>query len=78
MTEKEILQLICGKMVVASKLTKEAKLQMLEYVQHQASESQLKLLLLDGKIAKLDEQTEAIVNDRFKISNFQALLDKRK
>ena len=65
-------------MVVASKLTKEAKLQMLEYVQHQASESQLKLLLLDGKIAKLDEQTEAIVNDRFKISNFQALLDKRK
>lgn len=65
--DKKDLQLFAGRKVVDSQMTKPAKLQMLQFIQYESSESQLKALILDGKIVKLDEQSEEIVNDRFKV-----------
>ncbi len=62
---KKDLQLYVGKTTVNSKMSKPAKLQMLNFIQHEASEAQLMALVLDGKIVKLDEQSEEIVKDRF-------------
>ncbi len=63
--DKKDLQLQTGQIIVDSKMTKPAKLQMLQFIQHEASESQLMALILDGRIVKLDEQAEEIVKDRF-------------
>lgn len=60
------LRLIAAHIVVESKMTKSAKLQMLNYIKEQASEAQIKALLMDGKIMKLDEEAEKLVNERFK------------
>lgn len=63
------LRLIAGSIVVESKLSKGAKLQLLNFIQNEATDIQVKALLLDGKIlTRIDEQTEEIINDRFKVS----------
>jgi len=54
--------------VTKSKMTNEAKLQLLKFIRSEATEAQLKALLLDGEIVILDEQAEEIVNSRFSIS----------
>lgn len=59
------LRLYAAEAVIYSKMSKPAKLQMLEFIQHEATDSQIKALLLDGKIVYLDEQAEEIVNERF-------------
>lgn len=60
------LRIIAGAIVTESKLSKEAKVQLLNFIQKEASDIQIKALLLDGKILpKIDEQTEEIINDRF-------------
>lgn len=63
LTENE-LKLYCLNIVADSKLSKLAKLQMLNFIK-EASEVQLKALVLDGKIVTIDEQSEKIINDRF-------------
>ena len=64
------LKIFCGKVIVDSKLSKQAKLQLLNYVQHEADETQLKLFLLDGKIDRVTEDDAVeIINDRFESSN---------
>jgi hypothetical protein len=60
------LKLLAGQIVVESKLSKSAKLQLLNWLKTEASESQVKAFLLDGGIVILDEQSEEIVNARFK------------
>ena len=63
------LRLTAGIVVIESKLSKGAKLQLLAFIQHEATDIQIKALLLDGKIlTKIDEQTKAIINDRFEVS----------
>lgn len=62
------LRLIAAEMVVSSKLTKAAKIQMLNFIKEQATDAQVKALLMDGKIVRLDEQATEIVNERFEIS----------
>jgi len=59
------LRLLAAKIVVESKMSKGAKLQLLNFIKEEASDAQVKALLMDGKIVQLDEQTEEIVNDRF-------------
>jgi len=54
--------------VTKSKMTNEAKLQLLKFIRSEASEAQIKALLLDGLIVILDEQAEEIVNSRFSAS----------
>jgi len=63
--ELNTLKIIAGSVVVESKLSKPAKLQMITWLEEEATEAQLKAFLLDGSIAQLDEQAEQIVNDRF-------------
>jgi len=54
--------------VTKSKMTNEAKLQLLKFIRKEATEAQIKALLLDGAIVTLDEQAEEIVNSRFSAS----------
>jgi hypothetical protein len=60
------LRLFAGAVIAESGMSKQAKLQLLNFVKEEASDSQVKALLMDGKIVDLDEQAEEIVNDRFK------------
>lgn len=69
------LRLYAAEIIVASKLSKPAKLQLLEFIQHEATDTQVKALILDGKIVKLDEQAEEIVNERFEQSNIISEVD---
>jgi len=62
------LKILAGEIVVRSKLTKPAKLQLLNYLQKEATEAQVKAFLLDGEIVSLDEHAEEIVNERFEVS----------
>lgn len=64
---KEDLKIISGVIVTESQLSKASKLQILNWLQKEASEAQIKAFLLDGKIVKLDEQAEEIVNERFEV-----------
>jgi len=62
------LRILAGEIVVESKLSKPAKLQLLNFIKEQATDSQTKALLLDGDIIKLDEESEKIINQRFEVS----------
>lgn len=62
------LRIIAGAIVTESKLSKCAKLQLLNFLQKEASISQVKAFILDGDIINLDEHAEEIVNDRFAIA----------
>ena len=59
------LMIKAGGIVTKSKLTRPAKLQMLTWLENEATETQVKAFLLDGAIVKLDKQAEEIVNARF-------------
>jgi len=72
------LRLTAAEIVVGSKLTKPAKLQMLNFIKEQATDAQIKALLMDGKIVHLDKQAEEIVNERFKVSEVAGKSSKSK
>jgi hypothetical protein len=59
------LRLYAAEIVVESDLSKAAKVQLINFIQNEATDAQVKALILDGRIIKLDEQAEEIVNDRF-------------
>lgn len=59
------LRIFAGKMIVESKLSKSAKLQLLNFIQNEATIPQVKVLLMDGEIVSLDKHAEEIVNSRF-------------
>jgi len=62
------LRILCGAIVTESKLSKESKLQLLKFIQKEATDTQIKALLLDGKIlTRIDEHTEEIISDRFEV-----------
>jgi len=63
------LRIIAGAIVTESKLSKGAKTQLLNFIQNEATDVQVKALLLDGRIiSEVDSQTEEIINARFKNS----------
>ena len=64
----KILRIIAAEIVIESKLSKASKIQLLNFIKEEASDAQVKSLLMDGKIVKLDEEAEQIVNDRFAVS----------
>jgi len=66
MNTNKWLRLISASIVVESKVSKTGKLKLLNFIKEQASDSQIKALLLDGRIVALDKQSEEIVNSRFK------------
>jgi len=59
------LMIIAGDIVTESKLSNQAKLQLLTWLENEATEPQLKAFLMDGQIVHLDEQAAEIVNARF-------------
>ena len=67
MTKGE-LQIMAGVLVVESKLTYPAKKQLFTFIKTEATESQLKAFLLDGKVVIVDEQASEVIDDRFIIA----------
>ena len=67
------LRLTAAYFVKESDLTKAAKLQIMNFLQNEATDAQVMALLLDGEVQTLDEQAEIIVYDRFDA----ALLDEK-
>lgn len=61
------LRIIAGGIVGESKLSKQAKIQMINFIKSEATDAQIKALLMDGNIVQLDEQAEEIVNARFEL-----------
>ena len=77
LTKKE-LQIFVGHTVVESKMSKASKIQLLNFIQHEATKHQLMSLIMDGKIVKLDEQAKQIVEDRFNVKYLQSMEPKLK
>lgn len=75
---KQDLQIFLGWTITESKMSGPAKLQMLEFIQHEADLHQLMAVAMDGKIVKLDEQAKQIVEDRFKVYHLQEITPKLK
>lgn len=71
------LKIVAGSFITESKLTKESKKQLLNFIQHEACDHQIMALMLDGKIAKLDEQSKQIVEERFSNKFNEEVLQER-
>jgi len=65
--ESKDLKIAAGSIITGSKISKPAKLQLLNFVQNEATDHQIMALMLDGKVVKIDEQAEQVVEDRFEI-----------
>ena len=59
------LRLVAAYKVVISPASNKVKEQLLKFIKEDASDAQIKALLMDGRIVQLDEHAEEIVNDRF-------------
>jgi len=73
--DTKILKVLLGSAIYESELSNVSKLQLLKFVKEEATDAQIKALLLDGKITRLDEQAEKIVEDRFKNSKIYKKLN---
>lgn len=62
---KVVLRTYTAERVVKSQLSPESKHQLLNFIQHEASDAQIITMLLDGRIVKIDEEAEKIAMDRF-------------
>ncbi len=67
------LRIFAGQIVMESKMSTPTKLQLLPWLQSEATDSQVKAFLLDGKIVQLDDQAEEVVNDRFESSQINEI-----
>ena len=59
------LRLFAGTIIVESKLPKDVKLKLLEWVKKQATDSEVKALLMDGKAISVLKEDESFINERF-------------
>jgi len=59
------LRVTAAYIVKESDLTKAAKLQLMNFLENEATDAQVMALILDGKVQILDEMAEEIVYDRF-------------
>ena len=55
MLQKSYLKLICASIVCESNLSKYAKIQMIRFIENEASERQLTIFINEGKIQKVSE-----------------------
>jgi len=69
------LKMLAGALIAKSDMSNSAKIQMLNFVRNEASIPQIKALLLDGEIKKLDDQSEEIVTTRFEQSDFMKAIN---
>lgn len=63
------LKVMAGQVVKESNYSVSAKKQLLNFIINEANDSQLKALILDGNIEKLDEDAIDIVNRRFDLNS---------
>lgn len=61
------LRMLATMTVLESRVSNAAKIKMLKFIKEKATAPQLKSLLMDGRIYRLDEQAIEIVNDRFAV-----------
>jgi hypothetical protein len=59
------LKIVAGAIVTESNVDKQSKLQILNWIQHEASEVDVMAFLMDGKIQHIKEEAEQVVRDRF-------------
>jgi hypothetical protein len=59
------IRLFTAAVVMSSGIDNSAKRTLLRFIKEKATDAQLKSLLLDGKLVKLDEKAEEVINDRF-------------
>ena len=59
------LKLFAAESVRDSKMTKAAKIQLMNFIEHDATDAQIKALIMDGKVTQLDELAEQVVQDRW-------------
>jgi len=72
------LKILAGKNIInKNNISKYSKLQLLNFIKEEASNSQIMALILDGKIIKLDEQAEKIVEDRFYCSKYYNMINEQ-
>ena len=64
MTSKD-LKLMAGKMVLNSVYSESAKKQLFNFIATESNDTQIKSLVVDGKIANIAEDAKQIVNERF-------------
>ena len=62
------LRIVAGAIITESKLPKVAKIQLLNFIEQEATTAQVKALLMDGEIVYLDEISEQIVHDRWDVA----------
>ncbi len=62
------LRVTAAYFIKESNITTAAKLQLMNFLENQATDAQVMALLLDGRVQALDEMAEDIVYDRFKSS----------
>jgi len=64
MTSKD-LKLMAGEMILESDYSESAKKQLFNFVATEANDIQIKSLMIDGKMVKIAEDAEQIINERF-------------
>ena len=62
------LRVTAAYFIKESDMTKAAKLQLMNFLENEATDAQVMALLLDGKVQVLDEMAESIVYDRWDAS----------
>jgi hypothetical protein len=67
--DKKTLQLYSIYLVAESNKSKQAKIQLLRFIENDATEHQLMSFILDDQIIKTDELSEHVIEDRFKASD---------
>jgi hypothetical protein len=67
--DKKKLQLYSIYLVSESSKSKQTKIQLLRFIENEATEHQLMSFILDGQIIKIDELSKQIIEDRLKASN---------
>lgn len=59
------LRVMAAFMIKESDLTRAAKLQLMNFLENEATDAQVMALLLDGEVQALDEMAEQVVYDRW-------------
>jgi hypothetical protein len=59
------LRVLAAYFIKESDMTKAAKLQLMNFLENEATDAQVMALMLDGEVQKLDEMAEQIVYDRW-------------
>lgn len=73
MLSKNYLKVISASIVYESKLSRISKIQLLKFIENEATQSQLKILILDGEIRKVSEN-EKDLDKRFVSEIIPALI----